>query len=74
MKNAILTLSVFLFVLSSCNKEKLQIEDLKNPVIVNFESQISRVVGTSWEDDDEVGISATDGNEVTYKSIKILVR
>lgn len=72
MKNAILTLSVFLFVLSSCNREKLQTEDLKNPVIVNFESQISRVVGTSWENDDEVGISATDGNEVTYKSIKYL--
>lgn len=72
MKNVILVLSVFLFFCSSCSKDESQNENLINPVVVSFESQISRVVGTSWENDDEVGISATDGNEVTYKSIKYL--
>lgn len=72
MKNVILVLSVFLFFCSSCSKDESQNENLINPVVVSFESQISRVVGTSWEDDDEVGISATDGSEVTYTNVKYL--
>ncbi len=72
MKNVILVLSVFLFFCSSCSKDESQNENSINPVIVSFESQISRVVGTSWENDDEVGISATDGSEVTYTNVKYL--
>ena len=72
MKNVILLLSLFLIFCSSCSKEETQNENSINPVIVSFESQISRVVGTSWEDDDEVGISATDGGEVTYANVKYL--
>ena len=72
MKNVILLLSLFLIFCSSCSKEETQNENSINPVIVSFESQISRVVGTSWEDDDEVGISATDGDEVTYTNTKYI--
>ena len=72
MKNVILVLSAILFLFPSCNKEESQAEDLSNPVVVKFESQISRVVGTSWVDKDEVGISATDGDEVTYTNVKYL--
>lgn len=73
-KNAILILSISLFLFSSCNKEENQSENenLKDPVVVKFESQISRVAGTSWEDSDEVGITASDGSEVTYTNVKYL--
>lgn len=72
MKNVILLLSLFLIFCSSCSKEETQNENSINPIIVSFKSQISRVVGTSWENDDEIGISATDGYEVTYSNIKYL--
>lgn len=72
MKKVFLVLSVFLFFCSSCSKDESQNDNSINPVLVSFESHISRVVGTSWENDDEVGISATDGDEVTYTNIKYL--
>ena len=73
MKKTILNLLLFLACMSSCSKNDSfeKTEELSNPVIVSFESQISRVVGTSWENDDEVGISAT-GTDVTYTNVKYL--
>ena len=73
MKKTILNLLLFLACMSSCSKNDSfeKTEELSNPVIVSFESQISRGVGTSWENDDEVGISAT-GTDVTYTNVKYL--
>lgn len=63
-----------LLMLSACQKENNEIvnSDLNEPVSVSFSSQISRVIGTQWENDDEVGISATDGNDVNYVNVKYL--
>lgn len=59
---------------SACQKENNEIvnSDLNEPVSVSFSSQISRVIGTQWENNDEVGISATDGSDVDYVNVKYL--
>ncbi len=63
-----------LLMFSACQKENNEIvnSDLNEPVSVSFSSQISRVIGTLWESDDEVGISATDGSDVDYVNVKYL--
>lgn len=63
-----------LLMFSACQKENNEIvnSDLNEPVSVSFSSQISRVIGTQWENNDEVGISATDGNDVNYVNVKYL--
>lgn len=63
-----------LLMFSACQKENNEIvnSDLNEPVSVSFSSQISRVVGTKWEPNDEVGISATDGENVSYTNVKYL--
>lgn len=63
-----------LLMFSACQKENNEIvnSDLNEPVSVSFSSQISRVIGTQWESDDEVGISATDGSDVDYVNVKYL--
>ena len=63
-----------LLMFSACQKENNEIvnSDLNEPVSVSFSSQISRVIGTQWQSDDEVGISATDGQSVSYTNVKYL--
>lgn len=63
-----------LLMFSACQKENNEIvnSDLNEPVSVSFSSQISRVIGTQWENNDEVGISATDGQGVSYTNVKYL--
>lgn len=63
-----------LLMFSACQKENNEIvnSDLNEPVSVSFSSQISRVIGTQWEKDDEVGISATDGQGVSYTNVRYL--
>lgn len=63
-----------LLMFSACQKENNEIvnSDLNEPVSVSFSSQISRVIGIQWESSDEVGISATDGNDVNYVNVKYL--
>ena len=63
-----------LLMFSACQKENNEIvnSDLNEPVSVSFSSQISRVTGTQWGSDDEVGISATDGSGVDYVNVKYL--
>lgn len=63
-----------LLMFSACQKENNEIvnSDLNEPVSVSFSSQISRVSGTQWQSDDEVGISATDGQDVSYTNVKYL--
>lgn len=63
-----------LLMFSACQKENNEIvnSDLNEPVSVSFSSQISRVIGTQWEKDDEVGISATGGQNVSYTNVKYL--
>ena len=63
-----------LLMFSACQKENNEIvnSDLNEPVSVSFSSQISRVIGTQWEKDDEVGISATDGQDVSYTNVRYL--
>ena len=62
-----------LLMFSACQKENNEIvnSDLNEPVSVSFSSQISRVTGSSWENNDSVGISAT-GTDVTYTNVKYL--
>lgn len=63
-----------LLMFSACQKENNEIvnSDLNEPVSVSFSSQISRVIGTQWQSDDEVGISATDGQDVSYTNVRYL--
>lgn len=63
-----------LLMFSACQKENNEIvnSDLNEPVSVSFSSQISRVIGTNWQMNDEVGISATDGSGVDYVNVKYL--
>lgn len=63
-----------LLMFSACQKENNEIvnSDLNEPVSVSFSSQISRVTGTQWGKNDEVGISATDGSGVDYVNVKYL--
>ena len=73
MKKTILNLLLFLACMSSCSKNDSfeKTEELSNPVTVSFMTNISRVTGSSWEDNDSVGISAT-GTDVTYTNVKYL--
>ena len=73
MKKTILNLLLFLACMSSCSKNESfeKTEELSNPVTVSFMTNISRVTGSSWENNDSVGISAT-GTEVTYTNVKYL--
>ena len=73
MKKTILNLLLFLACMSSCSKNDSfeKTEELSNPVTVSFMTNISRVTGSSWENDDPVGISAT-GTDVTYTNVKYL--
>ena len=73
MKKTILNLLLFLACMSSCSKNDSfeKTEELSNPVTVSFMTNISRVTGSSWENNDSVGISAT-GTEVTYTNVKYL--
>ena len=66
MKKAFIKSLGLLLALSACQKENSEIgySDIEEPVSVSFSSLISRVVGIQWEQNDEVGISATDGNSV----------
>ena len=74
MKKAFIKSLGLVLALSACQKENNEIgySDIEEPVSVSFSSQISRVVGTQWELNDEVGISATDGNSVNYTNVKYL--
>lgn len=74
MKNVFIKSLGLVLALSACQKENSEIgySDIEEPVSISFSSQISRVVGTQWEDYDEVGISATDGNSVNYTNVKYL--
>lgn len=74
MKNVFIKSLGLVLALSACQKENNEIgySDIEEPVSVSFSSQISRVVGTQWELNDEVGISATDGNSVNYTNVKYL--
>lgn len=74
MKNVFIKSLGLVLALSACQKENNEIgyTDIEEPVSVSFSSQISRVVGTQWEQDDEVGISATDGSGVNYTNVKYL--
>ena len=73
MKKTILNLLLFLACMSSCSKNDSfeKTEELSNPVTVSFMTNISRVTGSSWENNDSVGISAT-GTDVTYTNVKYL--
>ena len=73
MKKTILNLLLFLACMSSCSKNDSfeKTEELSNPVTVSFMTNISRVTGSSWENKDPVGISAT-GTDVTYTNVKYL--
>lgn len=73
MKKTILNLLLFLACMSSCSKNDSfeKTEELSNPVTVSFMTNISRVTGSSWENSDSVGISAT-GTDVTYTNVKYL--
>lgn len=73
MKKTILNLLLFLACMSSCSKNDSfeKTEELSNPVTVSFMTNISRVTGSSWENNDPVGISAT-GTDVTYTNVKYL--
>lgn len=74
MKNVFIKSLGLVLALSACQKENNEIgyTDIEEPVSVSFSSQISRVEGTQWEPNDEVGISATDGNSVNYTNVKYL--
>lgn len=74
MKNVFIKSLGLVLALSACQKENNEIgySDIEEPVSVSFSSQISRVIGTQWEQNDEVGISATDENEVNYTNVKYL--
>lgn len=74
MKKAFIKSLGLVLALSACQKENNEIgySDIEEPVSVSFSSLISRVVGTQWELNDEVGISATDGNDVNYTNVKYL--
>ena len=74
MKKAFIKSLGLLLALSACQKENSEIgySDIEEPVSVSFSSLISRVVGIQWEQNDEVGISATDGNSVNYTNVKYL--
>lgn len=74
MKNVFIKSLGLVLALSACQKENDEIgySDIEEPVSVSFSSQISRVVGTQWELNDGVGISATDGNSVNYTNVKYL--
>lgn len=74
MKKAFIKSLGLVLALSACQKENDEIgySDIEEPVSVSFSSQISRVVGTQWELNDEVGISATDRNSVNYTNVKYL--
>lgn len=74
MKNVFIKSLGLVLALSACQKENSEIgySDIEEPVSVSFSSQISRVVGTQWELNDEVGISATDGQNVSYTNVKYL--
>ena len=73
MKKTILNLLLFLACMSSCSKNDSfeKTEELSNPVTVSFMTNISRVTGSSWENNDPVGISAT-GTDVMYTNVKYL--
>lgn len=73
MKKTILNLLLFLACMSSCSKNDSfeKTEELSNPVTVSFMTNISRVTGSSWENNDSVGISAT-GTDVMYTNVKYL--
>lgn len=74
MKKAFIKSLGLVLALSACQKENNEIgySDIEEPVSVSFSSQISRVDGTLWELNDEVGISATDGSDVDYVNVKYL--
>lgn len=74
MKKAFIKSLGLVLALSACQKENNEIgySDIEEPVSVSFSSQISRVAGTQWELNDEVGISAADGNSVNYTNVKYL--
>ena len=74
MKKTILNLLLFLACMSSCSKNDSfeKTEELSNPVTVSFMTNISRVTGSSWENNDSVGISATGTDDVTYTNVKYL--
>lgn len=74
MKKAFIKSLGLVLALSACQKENNEIgySDIEEPVSVSFSSQISRVVDTKWEPNDEVGISAKDGQDVSYTNVKYL--
>lgn len=74
MKKAFIKSLGLVLALSACQKENNEIvnSDLNEPVSVSFSSQISRVIGTNWQMNDEVGISATGGQNVSYTNVKYL--
>lgn len=74
MKNVFIKSLGLLLMFSACQKENNEIvnSDLNEPVSVSFSSQISRVIGTNWQMNDEVGISATGGQNVSYTNVKYL--
>lgn len=78
MKKQILSLAAATLLLAACSNENevLQNNEFETPQTVAFHAGIgssTRVNGVTWNKDDEVGISATGTDGVSYSNVKYVV-